>query len=337
MTRYTQPQSGPYLIDWGNPLLEYLDSVWINGNHISRNGSGPATVGTSVTSKYGVGSHFNGTSQSVQLPNNAFNNGDTTTKFGTRIAVLKIGAAAASNCISGSGSGKSSLRVNSGGSLSIVVTGVSVVYTSAAIVSANELCVLGVATDGITNGSPVSVYKNGVSVASGTTSNNVGDNGPAAYIGQNGAGAQWWDGDIYLHLAFSRSLPDYELAALTANPWQIFSDEDTSWLYTTGGGGGTTYTLSVGGSFVLSGVAIYSHERQQVPSGSVTFSGSSFMVRNRVIIPTGSVTFSGSATEIKNKVIPAGGTVNFSGTAPLINPNAGTTVTTWRTMTGAGF
>lgn len=59
--------------------------------------------------------------------------------------------------------------------------------------------------------------------------------------------------------------------------------------------GTNTYTFSVSGSVVFSGIVAMIRTRLMAPSGDVTFSGSAAMVRTRLLPVTGSVQFSGSA------------------------------------------
>jgi len=104
----------------------------------------------------------------------------------------------------------------------------------------------------------------------------------------------------------------------------------------TSGGGGTTYTLSPGGTITFSGTGGQIRERIQIATGNITFSGAVELLRTRTMVPTGDITFSGSATETRIRVIAPTGQITFTGTAPLIDPNAVGGVTTWRTLTGMG-
>jgi hypothetical protein len=99
---------------------------------------------------------------------------------------------------------------------------------------------------------------------------------------------------------------------------------------------GTTYTLSVGGTVVLSGAVSNTYNRAFVPSGGVLLSGAAPNIRIKTYAPTGGVAFSGVVSYNKTRVFAPTGSVIFNGSAPLIDPAVVSLVTTWRTLTGMG-
>jgi hypothetical protein len=81
--------------------------------------------------------------------------------------------------------------------------------------------------------------------------------------------------------------------------------------------GGTTYTLSPGGTVTFSGSSPFAREKVISAGGTVTFNGAATLIKTKVLSVVGSVIFSGSAPIVKTKVLSAGGLVSFSGTAPM--------------------
>jgi len=76
--------------------------------------------------------------------------------------------------------------------------------------------------------------------------------------------------------------------------------------------------------------------RTQTPEGGIVFSGTTSLLKIRSFAPTGTLTFNGATDKVYIRTIAPTGQITFSGTAPLIDPNAPTGVSTWRTLTGSG-
>ena len=242
--RVVQPQ-GPVEVDWGNPLARGLMSAWSGGIVSTR--ATPlkaAPYGVNAASKYGVGGKGNGASTSVLLPSDAISPSTSGVAFGTRFALVRAGAANASRVILGGGSGKNAWRLGSGGSVEILSVDTNLIFSAPSVVSAWELCALGVTLVGQNGGEPVRVWKNGALVASGLSTNNAGATSSTPYLGQNGNNSQYFDGEIYHHLAFDRVLSDGEMIGLFANPWQLFKPASRRIIIDLGAGGGTSATAS---------------------------------------------------------------------------------------------
>ncbi|WP_342617227.1 LamG-like jellyroll fold domain-containing protein [Rhodoferax sp. GW822-FHT02A01] len=254
-TRRTQPQA-PTQLDKANPYVSGLMHAWVGSWVVTRRGIVSAPYGSPTASPYGVGGAGNGTSTQVALPADAMVGSDSTTPFGTRLVLTKIGAAAGNAGFAGNGNGGNFWRIASGGAVSLVNTGSAVVYTSATgIVSANEYCCLAVASKGQFNGDPVTVYKNGLQVASSTVGNGTGaGSATGAVLGSSGASSSYYDGSIFAHFAWERVLTAAEIAAISANPWQLFLP-DAPLIFLPSAGGTTTYNLTMSEAASLADVS----------------------------------------------------------------------------------
>ncbi|MGL5074248.1 MAG: hypothetical protein ACRDBG_00185 [Waterburya sp.] len=89
--------------------------------------------------------------------------------------------------------------------------------------------------------------------------------------------------------------------------------------FVTGGGGGTIYNFSAGGSFNFSGAVTRNFVKTFPTAGNVIFSGSSILQLLRVfnLTAAGSILFSGITNLIKTKIFSSSGLITFSGTAPF--------------------
>ena len=222
-SRFTQQPQYPTRIDSGNPICSDLVSAWTNNSIGFAGGVRPTTGGTVSYGAAGIGRAFNGTSDTISLPA-----GSITPAMGvssgvfTRFAVVKVGAANSTRSISGSGNGTLGWRLTNG-DVVVLNVGNTVLGTVSGVVSANEICTLGVTVGtGSGAGDPMSVYKNGVLFGSTTLSNGAPTVVGAPFIGSNGASAQYFDGTIWAHLHFSRVKSAAEILALHNNMWQVF-------------------------------------------------------------------------------------------------------------------
>jgi hypothetical protein len=98
------------------------------------------------------------------------------------------------------------------------------------------------------------------------------------------------------------------------NVWQLFEPEDDI-IYVSAGG--TTYTITPTGGFVLAGTGLSSRGKIVLPTGGATFAGSGLSSRGKVFAPSGGVTFGGT------------GSMFFT-------PAGGATIIPQRTVVGAG-
>lgn len=230
-------------IDWSNPLARGLISAWTPATGLVLPGRNvPANGGTPTASKYGAGRAFNGTSDAISLGGEALAHGSS-----SRFALIRVGSAVSTRTISAGGNGGTGFRLNGTG-VEIVITGVSVALAAAGAVAASGLYALGISCAT----SDLEIFKDGVSIAStsasgpGTTDNNTD------YLGQNGAGAQFFDGSLFLHLSWNRRLSAAEHARINANPWQLFAPLQRTISAPAAAGGAYTLTADAG-SYSLAG------------------------------------------------------------------------------------
>lgn len=142
--------------------------------------------------------------------------------------------------------------------------------------------------------------------------------------------------DIVIRQLFNRQLT---LGQVNATPgllqWQTRIDNEDNYQYEmddavyanlfgvpvplniNAGGGGTTYTLTVGGSYTFSGAVPQIRERKQVTGGSIVFSGAVPQLRTRTQNVSGGMVLSGAANYQRVKQYTPSGSIVFSGTAPL--------------------
>ena len=107
-----------------------------------------------------------------------------------------------------------------------------------------------------------------------------------------------------------------KLKAYSENPWQLFQPISRTLWVPAAAGGGTTYTMSPGGTITLSGSSNQLRTRLQVPSGNITFSGTVPLLRTRLQTTSGSIVFGGTApfSQQNTYTLSPGGTITFSGT-----------------------
>jgi len=226
--RISQPQAAVG-INWGNPLANGLISAWVPAVLIKDGSASQPLGGSRVVGLYGAGVLFNGTSDSISLGARALY-----ASSGTRIALIKVGSASGTRNISAMGTGGTGFRLNGTG-IEIVSTLVASVHLAASAVSANEVCSVAIGYESFNT----AIYKNGNVLSTQTTNTVPSLTSTADYIGQTGAGSQFFDGTIYAHLSFNRKLRDAEIRLLSANPWQIFRPAARAiWVPDAVGGGG---------------------------------------------------------------------------------------------------
>lgn len=367
--RTSQPQQ-PVGIDWGNPITRGLTSVFVfeGGNAIEViSGKRFADVGLTkkITSK-GTG-------------------GSTSTAAGISTGTLLSNITSFSRVfvatLQTTGTGTFSNSANSGTSgAQIQVSPTAIEFNRHNLV--NYLSVTGL-SQGVYSGALAAdgtsqyIYLNGVlrSSRSGTMPS-LSSAGGGTLL-STGATSSRFDGTMLLHCDYNRKITNAEAAALSANPWQIFTPQARQrWVPTSGGANtytmtpsgsitltgvadtnrirvqpssGTvsfsgsapfsqnnTYTFSISGAIGFSGTDSFLRTRTQVPTGEIAFSGTSILLKTRGFSPSGAITFSGDASKLYIRALVPTGQLSFYGTAPLIDPNAPTGVSTWRTLTGSG-
>jgi hypothetical protein len=105
----------------------------------------------------------------------------------------------------------------------------------------------------------------------------------------------------FVAATFSRGLLNQQLREFAQNPWQLFAPiQRTIWV-PVAAGGGTTFTLS--------------------PGGTVSFTGSSLEIKTKIYAPSGAFALSGTDSFLKEHVYLPSGTVSFNGVAPLSTAN----------------
>lgn len=124
---------------------------------------------------------------------------------------------------------------------------------------------------------------------------------------------------------FTKALSASEIAELTrhySKVWQVYQPiQRTIWIPSAGGGGGTTYTMTPGGTITFTGTVLQRREHVQAISGSISFSGTSSQLLTRVFSPSGSITFSGDNSLLRTRLFTPSGNITFSGTAPFSQNN----------------
>lgn len=230
--RYIQPQA-PVEIDWSNPFgarIEYYFTPDFQGGRSRSSPSTPSGGVTRVSGKYGIGLKGNGSSGYVAGPPNISIAGAGAL---TRFAVLRVGSGGSTRAIlSSGGSGGAMWRVANNTDLVWVKTNLNVEFTQAGILSAGEYCIL------ISVNNPAAsafyTYKNGVLVA--TTAAISTSAGGVASVGQSGTGSSFGDHELYLVGSLTGALSASEVAALSANPWQIFKSQSRRIFVASAGG-----------------------------------------------------------------------------------------------------
>lgn len=157
---------------------------------------------------------------------------------------------------------------------------------------------------------------NATNGALGTTS--IGD---TVLNGRTTDNLRQLNGAQALAVSWNRVLTDAEHASWQANPWQLFVPLSRTIWVPVSAGGGTTYTMSPGGTITFSGTVAQRREHVQPGSGSITFSGTVAQRLTRAFSPSGSITFSGTVPLLRTRLQTTSGSIVFSGTAPFSQSN----------------
>ena len=238
--KWTRQPQVPVEIDWSNPFgarVEYYFTPDFQGGRSRLSPSTPSGGVTRVSGKYGIGLKGNGSSGYVAGPPNISIAGQGAL---TRFAVLRVGSGGSTRAIlSSGGSGGAMWRVANNTDLVWVKTSLNVEFTQAGILSAGEYCIL------ISVNNPAAnafyTYKNGVLVA--TTAAISTSAGGVASVGQSGVGSSFGDHELYLVGSLTGALSASEVAALSANPWQIFKPQPRR-IFVASAGGGVSLSLT---------------------------------------------------------------------------------------------
>jgi hypothetical protein len=292
----------------------------------------PTVSGTlpSVTvGRGGLGWAFNGTTQSIFLPATRFK----LTAPLTRIALIQPTAISGSQNISStnqsSGASGFQFRLN-GANLSGVFGGVSEFFSVAHGIAARQLAGVGM----VLTGASARGFVGGRLIGTAAFSSTFNASPQQSALGQRGNGAEWFGGNIYLHLDFNRALADGEAAALTQNPWLVFQPLQRIWALAAGSGAPYTLTAEAG-SFALTGqaVALTAARKITAEAGSFALAGQAVNLRAARVITAGAGTFALTGQDVALIYTPAGaytlaaGAGNFALTGQDVNLRAARKIT----------
>jgi hypothetical protein len=163
------------------------------------------------------------------------------------------------------------------------------------------------------------LFIDGVKVASGNISE--------AWSYLLGVGAGGSEGTLlyklsgYVTLAYGAqcAFSDDELAAVTANPWQIFQSPASRLLVPSAAGGGNSFAYTPSGGLTFSGAGATNRGRILVPVGGLNISGAAVQARGQIKpTPAGGVQFAGTAAQARGKSVAPSGGITVSGAAQML-------------------
>lgn len=196
-------------------------------------------------------------------------------------------------------------------------TGSPFFATSTAI--ANETWLTGVRAGAVCDGATFSAFANGTKIAGTTITGtpSTGD-GTAWRMGNyRGGGGTPWRGSLPLVAIWDRALSDAEMAAISANPWQIFAPLIAPRTYEDSAGGVQSFSYTGTGGVVASGTAAIVKAILPVGSGGIMLSGTAGKLIGKIIAGAGGITFSGQATGLRGAARDTAGGVLFAGAASV--------------------
>lgn len=141
------------------------------------------------------------------------------------------------------------------------------------------------------------------------------DSGANVWIGRRYDGATQLDGKIYYVAVWNRQLSAAEVAALHANPWQIFEDEE-DYLFIPAGGG-LTLNASAAGSDTASGMASLAAQVALAAVGISVAGGSASPSVSIPLSAAGLAVAGGSAGAVATVTLAAAGLAQAAGQAGL--------------------
>jgi hypothetical protein len=169
-------------------------------------------------------------------------------------------------------------------------------------------------------GAATSLYVQGALVATGTTTSattsavmmNVG-----GITGQTGYSLR---GGVPVAFAWSRVLTPAEMASLSANPWQLFEDEDEDFSFAVATVPINTFSYSGVGGVAFSGVGTAMKNSNRFSLGGFTLSGVTSSIpgtgnRQRVFTASGGVLMSGTTSLSKGATRLATASIQLGGQA----------------------
>lgn len=328
MTRYAQPQSGPFQIDSGNPITKGLidvsqpfDGTWLTSGTVTK----PVTKG-------GVALQGNGSS-SYYYKNTA---PDLSGTSATILAVVCGAAATVDTRIysfGSSGSTNSILSIGSGQTDATKLrpwardknsntpsTGSNGTY---------QLFEAGVPHVGIIVCTPNALVsyvdgKTDFTLATGPSTGWSDANRTAVGALLRSTASSFNSAPLLLGIAWNRALSASEIASISANPWQIFADEDTSWLVAPAGGG-TTISCTPGNA-VADGVTASIVRSIPAAPGNASADGVTASIVRSIPASPGGAVADGVTTSIVRTIPATPGNAVADGITATITTSGTTTI-----------
>lgn len=344
----SQPQQAVG-IDWSNPITRGLVIAENHSNpRLAAFNSPTKKIGASYRGTGGVATRFvSASSQYLKQSNTSLTNYPL-----TFLSVFQRASRPFDGVLIGIGAGtnRQILYVNQDNIACFSGAGAT---TAQAVSTNTELSIYGpgdvsCAVGVVSAANSRSVYLDGVLVGSNSTTVSTGASNTAV-IGcywNNDAPSTYFNGDIYLSLAWNRSLSDAEVKSLSQNPWQIFKPLPRR-IFVPAPTAGGLYTLTAqSGSYAVSGqqATLLRHRNLTASSGTYNITGQSV---NITYSPTaavytltaqaGSYTLTGiAATLLKSKLLStSSGSYSTTGNSATISKNRVLTATSGSyTITG---
>lgn len=201
-------------------------------------------------------------------------------------------------------------------------------WTAGTAFTAGSWQTFGLTHDQTATGNTPSFYIDGASSGITVNSTTTGTYAATSYtptIGNRSSdNARGFNGDIGPIAIFdhpTNGLTAAEHRELYENIWQLFAPITRTIWVPAAAGGGTTYTMTPGGTITFTGTVLQRREHVQPISGSIAFSGTSSQLLTRVFSPSGSISFSGTNDLLRTRLFTPSGDITFSGTAPFSQNN----------------
>ena len=140
----------------------------------------------------------------------------------TRVALCTPATSAAVIALSGCNGGSTGMefRLNAG-RISLVIAGIQEVLLDTRVLTAGQTYCLG----GLMRSGRNEAWIDGRLSASNAVTHSPINSALAVFLGERGNGAERWQGDMQFHADFAGELSREQLAALTGDPRQLFTDD----------------------------------------------------------------------------------------------------------------